>query len=137
MLTEDLVLDQRCQGQGVEGVGEGFPQRRTSICANALVEKPINLRHLSGLVIPTDQAHSLAVSGGRIVSRDSHGSGTLARGIWGEDRVVCFRDCHGSGTLARGIWGEDRVAIKVVSASIVGATSTNPTRTASRAIDGL
>lgn len=49
--TEDLVVDESCQGQEVEKICEVLPHVRVAILAQALVVEAVHLRDLAGLVV--------------------------------------------------------------------------------------
>ena len=54
MEAEDLVLDDRCQGQVIKEFCELFPDIRVSVLSQALIIKTIYLRDLSALVVTSE-----------------------------------------------------------------------------------
>lgn len=49
--TEDFILDDSCERQVVEQVGQVFPDVRVSVLANAFIVEAIHLRNLSTFVV--------------------------------------------------------------------------------------
>ena len=62
MEAEDLVVDQRGEGEVVEEVGEVFPHVGVAVLAQALVVEAVDLRDLAGLVVATEDGDALRVS---------------------------------------------------------------------------
>ena len=60
--AEDLVVDQRGEGEVVEEVGEVFPHVGVAVLAQALVVEAVDLRDLAGLVVATEDGDALRVS---------------------------------------------------------------------------
>ena len=54
MEAEDLVLDDRCQGQVIKEFCKLFPDIRVSVPSQALIIKTIYLRDLSALVVTSE-----------------------------------------------------------------------------------
>ena len=60
--AEDLVVDERRQGQVVEEVGEEFPHVRVAVFAQALVVEAVDLRDLARLVVAAQDGDALGVA---------------------------------------------------------------------------
>lgn len=62
MDAEYLVIDDHAQGQEVEHVGKVMPHIRVSIFPRTLGIESIRLRDASGLVVASNQMHTVGVS---------------------------------------------------------------------------
>ena len=60
--AEYLVLDQRSQGEVVKDVSAVPPDARGAVLPATLVVKPVYLRDLPRLVVPSDQCHPVRVA---------------------------------------------------------------------------
>ena len=60
--TEDLVVDERGEGEVVEEVGEVLPHVGVAVLAEALVVESVHLRDLPGLVVAAEDGDALWVS---------------------------------------------------------------------------
>ena len=60
--AEDLVVDERGQGQVVEEVGEKLPHVGVAVLAQALVVEAVDLRDLAGLVVAAQDGDALGVA---------------------------------------------------------------------------
>ena len=60
--TEDLVLDQSCEREEVEEVGEVLPDICVAILSQTLVVEAVDLGDLARLVVATQDCDALRVS---------------------------------------------------------------------------
>ena len=59
--AEYLILDHRRQRHEIKKIGKRLPNSRVSVLPHALVVKPVHLRDLSRLVIPTNDRHPIRI----------------------------------------------------------------------------
>lgn len=62
MQTKDLVLNESCEGEVVEEVGEVFPHVGVAVFAQALVVEAVHLGDLAGFVVSTEDGNTLRVA---------------------------------------------------------------------------
>ena len=62
MQTEELILDNCCQGKVIEEFSEAFPDVGVAVFSTALIVKSIDLSDLSGLMISSEDGDSVFVS---------------------------------------------------------------------------
>lgn len=60
--AEDLVVDERGEGEVVEEVGEVLPHVGVAVLAEALIVESVHLRDLPGLVVAAEDCDALWVS---------------------------------------------------------------------------
>lgn len=60
--TENLVFDDRSEGQVVKEISQEFPDVGVAILAHALVIESIDLGNLAALVVPSENCDSLSVA---------------------------------------------------------------------------
>ena len=58
----DLVLDESCEGEVIEQVGEVPPDIGVSVFSETLIVESIYLSNLSGLVVATEDRYTIAVA---------------------------------------------------------------------------
>ena len=122
MQTEDLIVDQRRQGQIIEQVREKLPNVGIPILSQTLVVEPINLGDLPRLVVTPEDGHSISVTE---FQGDEQGDGL--------DRVVASVDV----VAHEEVVGVGGVASDAEELGEVVELSMNITTDGNRALDGL
>lgn len=60
--TENLIFDERGQGEVVEEVGEMFPDGRVAVFAEAFVVETVNLGNLAGFVVTAKDGDAMGIA---------------------------------------------------------------------------
>jgi hypothetical protein len=83
--AEDLIIDQGCEREIIEKVGEVFPDVRVTVFSKTLVVEAVDLCDLAGFVVTTEDCDAL-----RISDFESNQEGDGFNGVVSSINVVAY-----------------------------------------------